>query len=194
MVQEVTVQEVSLYHSYTACDTNSCVHLSVQLPPGSSSIEHEVELGVIIGKAGSSIVESQVVDDYIAGYVLALDMTDRDRQNKAKKSGLPYTLSKGFDTSCPVSQFINKSLITDPQNVNLWLKVNGSIRQRANTADMFFTIPYLISWLSKYMSLEPGDLILTGTPPGCGPVKAGDSIECGIEGVTNMRFDVVSPN
>jgi len=164
----------------------------MQLPPRSSSIEHEVELGIVIGREGSHIAESRVISEYIAGYVLALDMTDRERQNTAKKAGLPYTLCKGFDTSCPVGKFIDKSLIPNPQNVNLWLTVNGTLRQKANTSDMIYTIPYLISWVSSFMTLEPGDLILTGTPPGYGPVSAGDSIECGIEGITSMRFTVDS--
>jgi len=117
-------------------------------------------------------------------------MTDREAQGKAKKAGLPWTLAKGFDTACPISEFIDKSLISDPQKVNLWLKVNGEMRQQASTADMIFSIPYLISWISGFISLEPGDLILTGTPAGVGPVRPGDVIECGLNELVTMTFGV----
>jgi acylpyruvate hydrolase len=149
-------------------------------------------LGIVIGKAGNSIEESRVIEEYVGGYVLALDMTDREAQGKAKKAGLPWTLAKGFDTACPVSQFIDKSLIPDPQKVGLWLKVNGTTKQQGNTADMIFTIPHLISWISGFITLEPGDLILTGTPPGVGPVKPGDIIECGLDNIIAMSFGVDS--
>ena len=152
-------------------------------------IHHEVELGVIIGKQGFKIPESQAMQ-HVGGYCLALDMTARELQGKLKSKGLPWTLAKGFDTSCPVSDFIPMDKIPDPQNVDLWLKVNGQMRQDANTKDMIFSIPYLLSWVSDFFTLEPGDLILTGTPEGVGPVKSGDVIECGLKGVTEMKFDV----
>lgn len=153
-------------------------------------LHHEVELAVVIAKTARCVEESRVIDDYIGGYALILDMTDRVAQAKAKKAGLPWTLAKGFDTACPVSKFIEKSQIADPQNVGLWLKVNGDMKQQATTADMIFTIPYLISWISNYITLEPGDLILTGTPAGVGPVRAGDVIECGLDGLLTMSFGV----
>jgi len=148
-------------------------------------------LGVVIGSAACCVSETAAAD-HIGGYALVLDMTDREAQSYAKKSGLPWTLGKGFDTSCPVSHFIEKASIADPQNVGLWLNVNGINRQRASTADMIFSIPYLISWISHHMTLEPGDLILTGTPPGVGDVRAGDHIDCGIADLITMAFDVES--
>jgi len=162
----------------------------IRVPRGSSELHHEVELAIVIGKAGRSIDESKVVEEYIGGYALALDMTDREAQGKAKKAGLPWALAKGFDTACPISEFIDKSLVADPQKVGLWLKVNGQLRQQASTADMIFTIPYLISWISGFISLEPGDLVLTGTPAGVGPVRPGDVIECGLDGLATMTFSV----
>jgi acylpyruvate hydrolase len=161
----------------------------ILLPRGAKEIHHEVELGVVIGSTGRCIPESRALE-HVGGYTLALDMTDREAQGRAKKAGLPWTLAKGFDTACPVSRFIEKSEIQDPQNVELWLNVNGVNRQRCSTSEMIFTIPYLISWISGYMTLEPGDLILTGTPAGVGPVKAGDRIECGLANLVNMTFDV----
>lgn len=165
--------------------------VDVQLPRGVSEIHHEVELGVVIGSTACCVSESAAAD-HIGGYALALDMTDREAQSRAKKSGLPWTLGKTFDTSCPVSRFIEKSSIVDPHNVQLWLSVNGVDRQRVNTAYMIFSIPYLISWISHHMTLEPADLILTGTPSGVGPVRAGDRIDCGISDLVTMTFEVES--
>ncbi len=105
-------------------------------------------------------------------------------------AGLPWSIAKGFDTSCPVGCFIPKDKIPDPQNTELWLKVNGVVKQQGNTSDMIFSVPYLISLISEHFSLEPGDLVLTGTPEGVGPVKSGDVIECGIPNVTEMSFNV----
>jgi len=154
-------------------------------------IQHEVELGIVIGSTACCVAEASA-SDHIGGYALALDMTDREAQSRAKKSGLPWTLGKAFDTSCPISHFIEKSSIADPQNVELWLDVNGVNRQRTSTADMVFSIPYIISWISHHITLEPGDLILTGTPPGVGSVYAGDHIDCGITDVITMAFDIES--
>lgn len=162
----------------------------LQLPKGAAEIHHEVELGIVIGKTGSEIPESQAMD-YVGGYALALDMTDRGAQDKAKAAGLPWCTAKGFDTACPVSAFIPKEKIPNPQSVDLWLKVNGESKQKASTKDMLFTIPHLISWISNHFTLEPGDLILTGTPSGVGPVKAGDKIECGLGDIVKMSFTVV---
>ena len=146
----------------------------------------------MIGKSGKHI-PPQSVTDHVAGYVLALDMTDRAEQAKAKKAGTSWCLAKGFDTACPVSRFLSKEEIQDCQNVGLKLMVNGTIKQDGNTKDMIFTIPKLISWISERMLLEPGDLILTGTPPGVGPVKSGDKIECFLNGdQVRMSFEVTS--
>ncbi|GAB6023278.1 Acylpyruvase fahd1, mitochondrial [Chamberlinius hualienensis] len=161
----------------------------IKFPLGCSELHHEVELGVVIGKVGANISE-EIAMDYVGGYALALDMTARDLQDEAKKKGLPWTLAKGYDTSCPISSFIPKSSITDPHNVNLWLKINQITKQNGSTKDMHFKVPYLISYVSKYFTLQPGDLILTGTPAGVGPVKSGDIIEAGIEGIAQITFKV----
>ena len=105
-------------------------------------------------------------------------------------SGLPWSVAKGFDTSCPVSDFIPLEKIQDPQNVDLWLKVNGEMKQNSNTKNMIFSIPYLLSWISFRFKLQPGDVILTGTPEGVGPVKEGDQIECGLADIVRMTFNV----
>ena len=160
-----------------------------QIPPDCTSLHHEVELGIVIGKQGSSISEADAMN-HVAGYVVALDMTARDFQDEAKQKGQPWSLAKGFDTSCPVGDFIEKDKLGNPRDVNLWLKVNEEVKQNGNTKDMIFSIPYLLSYISRFFSLEPGDLVLTGTPSGVGPVKQGDVIEAGIADIAKIKFTV----
>ena len=165
------------------------VLIILQIPPGCNQLHHEIELGVVIGKTGVAIPESQAMD-HVGGYALALDMTARDFQSEAKKLNQPWVFAKGFDTATPVSDFVPKSDISDPHNVRLWLKVDGMMRQDGNTQDMIFKIPYLISYISKNMTLEEGDLILTGTPEGVSAVKPGQKIVCGLQDLVEMTFQV----
>ncbi|XP_041369963.1 acylpyruvase FAHD1, mitochondrial-like [Gigantopelta aegis] len=162
---------------------------TIQIPPECTSLHHEVELGIVIGKQGSCISEADAMN-HVGGYVLALDMTARDFQDEAKTKGQPWSVAKGFDTSCPVGDFIEKEKLGNPGNVNLWLKVNNEMRQNGSTKDMIFSIPYLVSYISRYFSLEAGDLVLTGTPSGVGPVKQGDIIEAGIADISKIKFVV----
>lgn len=152
-------------------------------------LHHELELGVLMGRRARAVPEAAAMD-YVAGYALCLDMTARDVQDECKKKGLPWTLAKSFTSSCPVSAFVPKEKIPDPHALRLWLKVNGELRQEGETSSMIFSIPYIISYVSKIITLEEGDLILTGTPKGVGPVKENDEIEAGIDGVVSMRFKV----
>jgi len=117
----------------------------------------------------------------LAGYCLAIDMTGRNVQDEAKKKGLPWSIAKGFNTFCPISNLINKSQIPDPHDVELSLTVNGEVRQSDNTNLMLFRIPRQLSDISKVMTLEKGDLVLTGTPKGVGPVNVGDVMRAGIK-------------
>jgi len=161
----------------------------IKIPPGCNQLHHEVELGVVIGKTGVSISESNAMD-HVGGYALALDMTARDIQDQAKKLGWPWTFAKGFDTALPISEFIPKEEIPDPDNVHLWLKLDGELKQDGNTQDLIFKIPHLISYISQNMTLEEGDLILTGTPSGVSPVKPGQTIVCGLANKIEMTFPV----
>lgn len=102
----------------------------------------------------------------------------------------PWALAKGFDTATPVSDFIPKSEIPDPNNVRLWLKVDGEMKQDGNTQDMIYKIPHLISFVSQYMTLEVGDVILTGTPEGNAPIRNGQAIVCGLDDKKEMTFPV----
>ena len=112
----------------------------------------------MIGKTATSVSESNAMD-HVGGYALALDMTARDIQDAAKKLGWPWTFAKGFDTALPISDFIPKTEIANPDNVHLWLKVDGELRQDGNTQDFIFKIPQLISYISQSITLEEGDLI-----------------------------------
>jgi len=160
----------------------------IQVPTG-INVHHEVELGIIIGTEGKNIPQDKAME-HIKGYTVALDLTARDLQQKAKEKGLPWATAKGMDTFCPVGEFIPKHLIKDPGNLELWLKVDGVDKQRGNTSDMIFKIPQLIEHISSIMKLETGDLILTGTPSGVGPILPGQSIEFGITGITSSKFFV----
>jgi len=111
---------------------------------------------------------------------MSIDMTARNAQNEAKKKGLPWSIAKGFDTFCPMSSIIPKSAIPDPHHVEVFLTVNGEKRQDDSTELMLFQIPRMLSDISKVMTLEKGDIVLTGTPKGVGSVKAGDVMRAGI--------------
>ncbi|BGP22860.1 fumarylacetoacetate hydrolase family protein [Rhodotorula toruloides] len=151
----------------------------VEIPKG-VVVHHEVELGVIIGKRGRDIPASKALD-YVAGYTLAIDYTARNVQDAVKAKGLPWSAAKGFDTFCPVGQFIPKDKVQDPHNLRLWYKINGEAKQDDSTSLMLYRIPDLIAHVSGIMTLEEGDLLLTGTPKGVGPVVAGDSVTAGLE-------------
>lgn len=129
--------------------------------------------------------------DYVSGYTVALDLTARDLQAEAKSKGLPWSAAKGFDTFCPLGEFVPKSDSIDPHNLNIWLKVDGEIRQDGNTNMMMFKIPQLIAHISSIMTLEENDVILTGTPKGVGQVSPGQVITAGIEDVGEITFPVV---
>ena len=144
----------------------------------------------MIGKDGKNIPEESALS-YVGGYMLALDMTDRSKQGEAKKKGHPWSVPKGYDTFCPVSSLIETEKIK-LEDTGLWLKVDGELKQDGNTKDMIFSVPYLISYISKIFSLETGDVIITGTPAGVGPVKPGQTITAGIHGVMEMTFPVTS--
>jgi acylpyruvate hydrolase len=162
---------------------------TIVIPPQSKCLHHEVELGVVIGKKGTRIPEENALD-HIVAYLVALDITARDIQSMAKKNGWPWSIAKGFDTFAPLSDAVLKEKVPDPQNLPLSLKINGVIRQHANTNQMIYTLQRIISFISKIMTLEPGDLILTGTPEGVGELKAGDVLEATLGNLCRLTVDV----
>ncbi|OBA19633.1 hypothetical protein METBIDRAFT_46041 [Metschnikowia bicuspidata var. bicuspidata NRRL YB-4993] len=153
------------------------------LVPRGTIVHHEVELAVILGKDLRNLTEDFSPEDAleaIDGYALSIDMTARNVQDEAKKKGLPWSIGKGFDTFLPLSEFIPKENIPDPYNVRLDLKVNGKTKQDDMASLMIFPIHKILSHMSSIMTLEKGDLILTGTPKGVGPVKPGDHISASL--------------
>lgn len=118
--------------------------------------------------------------DAIDGYAVSIDMTARNTQDEAKRKGLPWAMAKGFDTFLPMSAFIKKNRIRDPHDVELWLSVNGEVRQRESTGLMLFRIPRVLAEISQCMTLEKGDVVLTGTPKGVGSVEVGDVMTVGL--------------
>lgn len=152
------------------------------LRPTGVNLHHEVELALIIGKTLRDLDEKdeQAAMDAIEGYAISIDMTARNTQDEAKKKGLPWSIAKGFDTFLPISHYIPKNKIADPHNVELWLNVNDEVRQRDSTNLMMFRIPRQLADISQCMTLEKGDVVLTGTPKGVGSVVAGDVMKAGL--------------
>ncbi|MBI5475065.1 MAG: fumarylacetoacetate hydrolase family protein [Ignavibacteriae bacterium] len=161
----------------------------IVIPSFSHDVHHEVELVVAIGKTGSHIAVDRAME-YVSGYAVGLDMTLRDVQSEAKKKSLPWSVAKGFDTSAPISRFVSANKIRDPHNLDMTLRVNGSVRQHSNTSKMIFKIDFTISYLSSIFTLEEGDLIFTGTPEGVGGVVAGDLLEAELESVGWLRVSM----
>jgi 2-keto-4-pentenoate hydratase/2-oxohepta-3-ene-1,7-dioic acid hydratase in catechol pathway len=164
-------------------------HQTIIIPHMSKCLHHEVELGVIIGKKGKQINEEKAFQN-VLGYLVALDITARDIQSIAKKSGWPWAIAKGFDTFTPLSNVVIKKRVIDPQNLDLELKINGVVKQKANTNQMIYSIERIISFISKIMTLERGDLILTGTPEGVGEIKDGDVLEARLGSLCSLTVDV----
>ncbi|MFZ3387792.1 fumarylacetoacetate hydrolase family protein [Buttiauxella gaviniae] len=147
------------------------------LPHGLGSVHHEVELAILIGSTLRQATDEHVTKA-IAGYGIALDLTLRDLQGKLKKAGHPWEKAKGFDNSCPISGFIPASEFNcDAQNTPIALKINGEVRQQGSTSDMIHKIVPLIAYMSRFFTLRAGDVILTGTPEGVGPLVSGDELE-----------------
>ncbi|KAM5568925.1 putative acylpyruvase FAHD1, mitochondrial [Rosa sericea] len=162
---------------------------TIEIPHPLQSLDYEVELAVIISKKARDVPQAKAMD-YVGGYALALDMTAREIQATAKSAGLPWTIAKGQDTFTPISSVLSLATVPDPDDLELWLKVDGEVRQKGSTKDMIFKIPFLISHISSIMTLLEGDVILTGTPKGVGPVKAGQKITAGITNLVDVQFNV----
>lgn len=153
-------------------------------------VDPEAELAVIIGRRGSNISEEEA-ESFIAGYTILNDVTARDMQSADIAVSHPWFRSKSIDTFCPMGPFVVlPDEIKEPVELNIELWVNGEIRQKDNTRNLTFKIPYIISWLSKYLTLVPGDVIATGTPEGMKPVFPGDLIEIMIEKIGVLRNPV----
>ena len=161
----------------------------VVIPPYCADCHHEIELAILIGTTGKDISQQQATN-HIAGYGVALDLTLRDLQDELKGKGLPWELAKGFDTSCPLSDFVPATRVKDPHNLQLTLTVNGETRQDGNTSYMMRSIPQIIAEMSEIFTLEAGDVILTGTPAGVSRIESGDVMAGEIEQVGRIEVKV----
>ena len=153
----------------------------IRMPRVSERVDYEGELAVIIGKRARRVRREEDVSAYIHGYTLANDVTARDLQ---KKDG-QWTRAKGFDTFCPVGPVVETELDPDAGLI-LETRVNGEVRQHGSTVDFIFTLPVLLEYITAAITLEPGDLLLTGTPAGVGPLAVGDVVEVSIPGLGRL--------
>jgi 5-carboxymethyl-2-hydroxymuconate isomerase len=161
----------------------------VRIPVYSDDCHHEVELAVLIGRTGKNVADSEAMG-LVAGYGVAIDLTLRDVQSELKAKGLPWEIAKGFDTACPLSDFVPGEQIKDPHQLQLTIKINGKMRQDGNTCLMMRNIPRFISEVSAIFTLQPGDILLTGTPAGVGRIQSGDRLEAEIEQVGRLSVSV----
>jgi acylpyruvate hydrolase len=162
---------------------------TIVIPAYSHDCHHEAELALLIGRRGRDIPEDRAME-YIAGYGVGIDLTLRDVQGELKKKGLPWEIAKGFDTACPLSAFVDASEVADPQNLRIRLTVNGQGRQDGNTSMMIHRIPAILRHMSRSFTLDPGDVILTGTPAGVSRIVPGDALVAEIPGVAILHVSV----
>ena len=159
---------------------------SMPYPTLTANLHHEIELVVAIGKGGAGI-KAQDALQHIWGYAVGLDMTRRDLQNDMKKQGRPWCIGKGFEASAPIGPITPVAQAGDVEKAAIWLQVNGADRQRSNVDQLIWNIAETIEHLSAAWTLQPGDLIFTGTPEGVGAVVRGDVLEGGIDGLGSLR-------
>jgi 2-keto-4-pentenoate hydratase/2-oxohepta-3-ene-1,7-dioic acid hydratase in catechol pathway len=157
---------------------------AVVLPPQSQQVEHEAELVAVIGRRGRHVTAEEA-RSYILGYTVGNDVTARDLQ----RADGQWTRAKGFDTFCPFGPWIDTEF--EPVDAVITCRVNGQMRQMASTRDMVFNVGTLVAFISGVMTIEPGDIIFTGTPAGVGPLKAGDTVDVEIEGLGKLSNPVV---
>lgn len=158
---------------------------AIEIPPATQRVDHEAELGVVIGRRCRRVSAADALD-FVAGYMCVNDVTARDFQ---REDGV-FARAKGFDSFCPVGPRLVSGL--DPSALGVVCRVNGVVRQNGSTRDMVFPVAALIAFVSSVMTLEPGDLIATGTPAGVGPLLPGDVVEVEVEGIGVLRNPVVA--
>ncbi|MEX1148366.1 MAG: fumarylacetoacetate hydrolase family protein, partial [Sphingomonadales bacterium] len=154
----------------------------VPYPPRTTNLHHEIELVVALGKGGANVPVADAAS-LIFGYAVGNDLTRRDLQADAKAAGRPWDTAKGFDCSAPVSRITPITETGELTARRIWIKVNDSLRQEGDLDDMIWSVPEIIAELSALFTLRPGDLIFTGTPAGVGPLRPGDRVEGGIDGL-----------
>ena len=156
-------------------------------PVASKDVHHEIEMVVAIARGGKNIPVEKALE-HVWGYGVGLDMTRRDIQGEAKKLGRPWEMGKSFDESAPVTALKPASQIGHPAKGAIWLKVNGQMKQQGDLSQQIWSVPEQIAYLSNLITLQPGDLIFSGTPAGVGPVVAGDKLEGHVDGVGDLKI------
>jgi fumarylpyruvate hydrolase len=159
-------------------------------PPMTNDVHHEIEMVVALKSGGDKIPVDRALD-CVFGYGVSLDMTRRDLQGQMKKLGRPWEIGKAFEHSAPCSELVSAEDIGHPSEGAIWLKINGETRQEGNLNQLIWKIPEMISYLSDLFTLHSGDIILTGTPAGVGPVNTGDKMHGHVDGVGELRVNVV---
>ena len=163
----------------------------VAIPVEFGACHHEVEMSILIGEPLGDCTEEEAAEAII-GVGVALDLTLRDLQNQFKQKGHPWDKAKGFDGACPASAFVDRSQVGDLQNLELRLTINGEVKQVSNTSHMITSVLPLIAYISRYFTLMPGDIVLTGTPAGVGPLSPGDNLIVELVDVVSVTTHVVA--
>jgi len=161
----------------------------IPYPSRTKNFHHEIELVIAIGKGGRDIAVAQALE-HVFGYAVGNDLTRRDLQSEAKDNGRPWDTSKGFDRSAVLSAITPAAQSGHLRSGRIWLKVNGQMRQQADLSELIWSVPEVITELSTFFELQPGDLIYTGTPAGVGALKKGDRIEGGIDGLDELSTTI----
>ena len=159
-------------------------------PPQTSDVHHEMELVVAL-KSGGADISLENALEHVYGYGLGLDMTRRDLQGEAKKLGRPWEVGKSFEKSAPMSELVPASETGHLDQGRICLKVNGEIKQDGDLNQMIWKVPEMIAYLSRFYDIAGGDLIMSGTPAGVGPIQRGDKMECEIEHLGTMTIEVI---
>lgn len=159
-------------------------------PAQTEDLHHEVELAIALKSGGTDIPQDRALD-HVFGYAVALDMTRRDLQGAAKKAGRPWEIGKAFEHSAPIGPLHPVAEVGHPADGRISLTVGGALRQEGDLNQMIWKVPEMIAYLSRYFTLAPGDVILSGTPAGVGPVQRGDVMEAEIEGLGRLTVTVV---
>jgi 2-keto-4-pentenoate hydratase/2-oxohepta-3-ene-1,7-dioic acid hydratase in catechol pathway len=162
---------------------------AIRIPPGSTNVHHEAELAVVIGARGARNVSPEQVPNSVFGYTIGNDVTERDMQ----RGDGQWTRAKGFDSFCPLGPWIETDLPgigKDPADLQVTCTVDGELRQDGRTSQLLFDVPTLISYISRVMTLLPGDVVLTGTPSGVGPIAPGQRVEVSVEGLGTLSNSV----
>ena len=159
-------------------------------PTGTKNVHFEMELCAVLKTGGTNIKPADALK-HVYGYAVGLDMTRRDLQNNAKNTGRPWEIGKLFEKSCPITSIYPADKIGHPAKGKIWLDLNGQRKQSGDISEMIWDIPNQIAFLSQLWELQPGDVIMTGTPAGVGPCNKGDTITGGVEGVATIEVKVV---